>query len=258
VISLFTKNSLQVLESMTFANTLFAFDFDGTLSRIVRVPAEAKMTAKTAALLERLSRLAVVAIVSGRSVEDLRGRLGFRPKYLVGNHGLESLRADSSALEKASKTCQQWEASLSGHDWLSGIEIEQKTYSLAIHYRRSRNRKGARRQIREAIKTLQLAPRLIEGKLVFNLVPPGSTHKGAAILDLLRHSRLTHAFYIGDDDTDEDVFGLPEGPGKIMTVRVGRKQSSQAEYYIEGQAQIDRLLERLVAYHETAKGVRNA
>ncbi len=256
--SLFTKKSLQVLESMTFAKTLFAFDFDGTLSRIVRVPGDAMMTAKTAVLLERLSRLAVVAIVSGRSVNDLRDRLGFKPRYLVGNHGLESHRADPNALERASRTSQKWEASLRGQDWLSGIEIEHKTYSLAIHYRRSRNRKGARRQIKEAIEALHPAPRLIEGKLVFNLVPPGSPHKGAAILDLLRQSRLSHAFYIGDDDTDEDVFGLPEGPGKIMTVRVGRKGSSREEYDIESKSKIDKKLQLLVAYHEAGKGDRHA
>ena len=48
----------------------------------------------------------------------------------------------------------------------------------------------------------------------------GAPHKGAAILDLLKNSELQHVFYIGDDDTDEDVFSLPSyGPGQVMTVR---------------------------------------
>jgi trehalose-6-phosphatase len=52
---------------------------------------------------------------------------------------------------------------------------------------------------------------------------------------------------VGDDETDEDVFALDQ-PGRLLTIRVGRKPGSRADYYLESQAGIDpflRLLARL-------------
>lgn len=59
-----------ILESLSFTKTLYAFDFDGTLSRIVRVPSEATVSDVTNRLLIQLSELVPVAIISGRSIDD--------------------------------------------------------------------------------------------------------------------------------------------------------------------------------------------
>lgn len=253
---LFSPSSLVVLESLAFTDTLFAFDFDGTLAPIVREPAAARMPARTAALLQRLSRLAPVAIISGRSVADLRRRLDFEPRYLVGNHGLEGLEASTGSLGKAEAVCRAWLRSLEKAGGFSpAVQVEDKSFSLALHYRRSRRRKEARAQILSRIGSLRPAPRVIEGKLVYNLLPPGAPHKGAAILDLMRSSGCANAFYIGDDDTDEDVFRMTRGPGEVLTVRVGRKRDSRAHYFIPAQRAIDRLLSLLVAFHsESSRG----
>ena len=48
------------------------------------------------------------------------------------------------------------------------------------------------------------------------------------------------------EDSDEDVFEL-DRPGQLLPIRVGRKQTSAAPYYIRNQAEIDRLLGALVA-----------
>ena len=87
---LFSRDNLVVLESMSFTKTLYAFDFDGTLAKIVRVPAEARMSRTTEELIKQFSELVPVAIVSGRSLKDLRDRLGFEPKYLIGNSRFKS------------------------------------------------------------------------------------------------------------------------------------------------------------------------
>lgn len=254
MIPLFGKTGSAVLEAFTFTRTLYAFDFDGTLARIVRVPENARMAPKTEALLRRLSELAPVAIVSGRSVADLRRRIPFEPAYLVGNHGLEGLGTRKDSLEKAAEICAAWKRELAPRPWAAGVEVEDKAFSLALHYRRARARAQARRQLEQALESLQPAPRVIRGKFVFNLLPPGAPHKGAAILDLLRVSGMRHVFYVGDDDTDEDVFGLAEELGQAITVRVGKKKDSHAGYFIERQAQIDRLLRMLIAWHELEPG----
>lgn len=254
MISLFGKTGSAVLEAFTFTHTLYAFDFDGTLARIVRAPENARMGAKTEALLRRLAELAPVAIVSGRSVADLRKRIPFEPAYLVGNHGLEGLGTKKDSLARAASICAGWKRELEATPWAAGVEIEDKEYSLALHYRRARARAKGRRQLEEAVAALSPEPRVIKGKFVFNLLPPGAPHKGAAILDLLRVSGMRHVFYVGDDDTDEDVFGLAEQLGQAITVRVGRKRDSHAGYYIERQAQIDRLLRLLISWHEREPG----
>lgn len=250
MIQLFSKSSLMVLESLSFTKTLYAFDFDGTLAKIVRIPSDAKMTSTTESLLKELSSLVTVAVVSGRSIHDLKQRIGFHPQYLIGNHGLESAEKNDRTLAEAKKVCTAWAEALTERKFEAGIEIEDKTYSIAVHYRRSRSKAVARNKIRTAIESLDPSPRIITGKSVFNLLPSNSPHKGAAVLDLMQKSMAKHAFYIGDDDTDEDVFGVPYSSGQLMTVRVGRKKSSQAKYYLENQSDINRLLKILIRFHK--------
>lgn len=253
MIPLFSKSSLTVLESLSFTKTLYAFDFDGTLAKIVPVPSDAYMTKTTEKLLTDLSKLVPVAIISGRSVQDLKKRVGTHPQFLIGNHGLEGL-GNNNTLADAQKICASWTKSLKKQNFESAIEIEDKTYSIALHYRRSRNKTLAKNKIQSAIEKLLPPPRLISGKFIFNLLPPGTQHKGAAMLDLMQKSEIKHAFYIGDDDTDEDVFSVPYKSGQLMTVRVGIKKSSQAKYYINRQSDINRLLITLINFHKPRAG----
>lgn len=244
---LFSKDNLMILESLSFTKTLYAFDFDGTLSRIAKTPAEATIGLSTNELLKKLASLVPVAVVSGRSLADLKNHLVFNPKYLIGNHGLEGLGLPANALVKASEICFRWKNSLIQKEFEHGVDIEDKTYSLAIHYRRSRRKRRAKADIAAAIETLNPRPRVIAGKSVVNLLPVGAPHKGAAVLELGRQIGVKHIFYIGDDYTDEDVFSLPEE--RIMTVRVGKKYSSYAQYYIENQSKINQLLRVLIQHY---------
>lgn len=248
---LFSKNSLMILESISFTKTLFAFDFDGTLSKIVRAPAAANMSKTTELLMIQLSKLVPVAVISGRSIRDLKPRLGFEPKFLVGNHGLEGLDSNNELLKQAKVISEIWKVKLSNIDFGSGVEIEDKTYSLAIHYRRSRNKKQAKVKIKKAIEALIPIPQIIVGKSVINLLPKGAPHKGAAVLEIMKRAEAKHVFYIGDDDTDEDVFSLPDSI--VMAVRVGEKRTSNARFYIKRQSEINHLLKLLVRFHQPSR-----
>ncbi len=245
---LFSKSSLMILESLSFTKTLYAFDFDGTLSKIVRDPESACMIDSTAKLIRELSGLAPVAIVSGRSLDDLKRRLPCQLSYLVGNHGLEGLGKNGTSLVKAQETCRTWRPSLLNVDLGNGVEVEDKQYSLAIHYRKSRNKKVAKEKIRNIVDKLDPVPRIIAGKSVINLLPATAPHKGMAVLEILEKSGASHVFYIGDDDTDEDVFSLPDE--RIMTVRVGEKRSSLAKFYVKRQSEINQLLKLIIRYRK--------
>jgi trehalose 6-phosphate phosphatase len=127
---------------------------------------------------------------------------------------------------------------------LAGVVLEDKVYSLAVHYRHSREKKKARATIQRAVLALGDV-RMIRGKQVVNLLPPGAPHKGMALEKARARFGCDTAIYVGDDETDEDVFALDQ-PGRLLTIRVGENRHSQASYYIRAQAEIDRLLRALL------------
>lgn len=246
---LFTPIGVQVIESLSFTKTLYAFDFDGTLSPIVGKPDAAALPLKTMELICELAKLTPVAIISGRSLRDLKGKVSKIPCQLIGNHGLEGLSTRKKSINQAEKLCKIWRRDLE-KSWAdlkldSGIFIEDKAYSLAIHYRSSRNKKKARASLFKKIATLDPTPRIILGKSVINLVPADAPHKGAALLEAMKKLNLKCALYIGDDDTDEDVFSISDA--KIISVRVGQKNASQAQFYLKRQSEINALAKLLVS-----------
>ena len=125
--------------------------------------------------------------------------------------------------------------------------IEDKAYSIAIHYRRATNKKAARSAARSAAAMLD-GVRLVAAKQGLSLVPASAPHKGMAVVGALRRFGCDAALYVGDDETDEDVFTLDRSDRhRLVTIRVGRRRNSAASYYIRSQAEIDRLLRRLLA-----------
>jgi trehalose 6-phosphate phosphatase len=246
---LFSTDGLKLLEAMTFTRTLYAFDFDGTLSRIVSKPSEAKVSPKTARLMSALCGLVPVAIVSGRGRDDLMARVPFSPQYLVGNHGLEGLGDTRVLLDEAVRVCRTWTQTIGAYDFGPGCEIEHKDYSLALHFRRARNRSLAKTRMLQCVNELSPKPRVVLGKCVVNVLPEKAPHKGLALMDLMKHAGTRNAVFVGDDDTDEDVFAMPGDP-VALTIRVGRSRSSRARFYIDTQHDIERLLSVLINFHE--------
>jgi trehalose 6-phosphate phosphatase len=168
--------------------------------------------------------------------------------HLVGNHGLEGSGTSAEALRQARAICKAWMRQIQGHAGplfeQIGITVEDKTYSLAIHYRTARRKAATRRAIERLLPLLSPPPRVVPGKAVRNLVPSDAPHKGTALLDLLKHQGCTAALYIGDDETDEDVFRL-EDP-RLTTVRVGSSRSSHAQFYVKRQREVSGTIVYLV------------
>jgi trehalose 6-phosphate phosphatase len=220
---------------------MLAFDFDGTLTPIVADRAAARVSPRTLTLLESVCALYPCAVISGRSRADVAPRLGkARVKHVIGNHGIEpgfNLGRFERSMRQALARLQH---SLSEFD---GIEFENKRYSLAIHYRKSGDRRRALSAIKRAISELA-SVRSVPGKLVVNVVPLSSPHKGDALVKVRQIENADTVLYVGDDITDEDVFRLAV-PG-LIAIRVGKSLHSAAPYYIASQSEIDRLLARLL------------
>jgi trehalose 6-phosphate phosphatase len=242
--ALLTRTNRVLLDQLAWSNVLLAFDFDGTLAPIVANRHQAVMRGRTAALFNAVCQRYPSAVISGRSKADVARRLnGAKVRYLIGNHGLEPGTRLGTFERQVVRAHPRLEAALAG---VAGIDIENKRYSLAVHYRRSREKARARDAIRRAVATLPDPMRIIPGKLVVNVVPEAAPSKGDALLALRDRTEADVAMYIGDDVTDEDVFRLDQ-PGRLFTIRVGRSRASAARYYLRQQREIDVLLEQLVA-----------
>lgn len=232
----------EVLEQFAWSNVLLAFDYDGTLAPIVEDPDRAFMRATTRMLLAEAARLYPTIVISGRAQDDALKRLrGVGIHEAVGNHGLEPWHGSSELME----TVQRWQRVLDAHlAPLKGVHIEDKIYSLAVHYRRSREKKKARAAVLQAVSLLGDV-RIVGGKQVVNVLPHGAPHKGIALERERERLHCDTAIYVGDDETDEDVFALDQ-PGRLLTIRVGAKRASAASYFVQGQSSMDELLSALV------------
>lgn len=124
------------------------------------------------------------------------------------------------------------------------VVIENKRYSVTLHYREVDDPGAVERQLAHLVERLTPFPQVMTGKTSVNLLPPGSPGKGKASVALMNHLRCTGLFFIGDDETDETVFAMQEG--LTLGVRVGHQPHSRARYYIKHQSEVEDVLRFLV------------
>jgi trehalose 6-phosphate phosphatase len=240
---LLSRASLPLLARLAHQRTLCAFDFDGTLAPIADHPDAAGMRKRTRDLLRRVASLYPCVIVSGRNRASVLKKLsGVHVAGVLGNHGAESDRKLGSRRE-----VKRWKTALEHElDPLPGTWIEEKEFSLAIHYRKCSQKADARRRIFAAAGKLKNV-RVFGGKDVVNVVGMLAPHKGDALAAERDRLQCNWVLYLGDDENDEDAFALG---GNIVPVRIGRKQRTHARYYLRTQTEIDDLLELLVQLRE--------
>ena len=245
---LLTDRGRSELDTLLTVHSLFAFDFDGTLAKIVRDHHTAQLGRPIRLWLGELAKRAPTAIISGRSVEDLRARVGNTVPYLIGNHGLEGLHVTQQVMQQARDTCRGWKQLIEDRFGTKltrcGVFVEDKSYSLSFHYRNAAWKDEVRALVFRVLAELSPLPRIVLGKEVVNVVPAAAPHKGAALLELMYQLNCAAALYIGDDETDEDVFSLPDT--RILTVRIGKKKISAAKFFLKRQTEITEVLRSIV------------
>lgn len=231
---------------------LFA-DFDGTLVRIKQDPDRTRLTSRVRRLLGEIAdKGALVGIVSGRELNDVKKRVGLRHIWYAGAHGyflrdasnrsyslaapkhVRRIRAAGEFLERRLKA-------------MPGVRLEPKGATIAVHYRGApkRSEEMARRAVAEALKedpSLCLLP----GKKVLELLPDSQTDKLKAIRFILHREQKQHhgarrVIFIGDDVADERVFKNLRG----ISIAVGKRQRTAARYYVYSPAGVRRFLGRL-------------
>src|SRR5665213_1365007 len=215
-------------------------DIDGTLLDLAPTPREVWVPPSLAKILNRLlTRSAgALALVSGRPLNDID--LIFAPEQFpaVGGHGAEMrISTDSEAVAThAPPMDKELKRRLAAIAKLSpGILLEDKGYSLALHYRLAPH---AEKAIYEAVSLIRAdlpnAPiEVLPGKSVCEIKHSGF-NKASGVLELMTHSpfhgRLP--FFIGDDVTDETVFAIMPDLGGLA-YSVGRRAQGVTDHFDE-------------------------
>lgn len=215
-------------------------DIDGTLLDLARTPREVWVPPGLAATLHALHERTkgALALVSGRSLNDID--LIFAPDRFpgVGGHGAEMrLSTESEAVAThAPPLDPELKRRLAAIARLSpGILLEDKGYSLALHYRLAPH---AEKAIYEAVSLIRAdlpnaAIEVLPGKCVCEIKQAGFD-KASGVREVMKHEPFSgrRPIFIGDDVTDESVFAImPELGG--LAFSVGRHASGVTGHFDE-------------------------
>jgi trehalose 6-phosphate phosphatase len=227
-------------------------DIDGTLLDLAPTPREVWVPPGLSKTLNRLLEKTggALALVSGRSLNDID--LIFAPEQFpaVGGHGAEMrLTTDNEAVAThAPPLDKELKRRLAAIAKLSpGILLEDKGYSLALHYRLAPH---AEKAIYEAVSLIRAdlpnAPiEIMPGKCVCEIKHSGF-NKASGVIELMSHAPFKgrRPIFIGDDVTDESVFAIMPDFGGV-SFSVGRRAQGVANYF-DDPSEVRAWLARLV------------
>jgi trehalose 6-phosphate phosphatase len=217
-------------------------DIDGTLIEIAPTPSSIHAPPGFAS---RLAAIAVqhggaLALVSGRSVDNVLELVAPLRPPVAGLHGLERLDAAGRlmrppplpSLEVVRQTLTRFAAD---HP---GLILEDKALSLALHYRQAPQWEAAARAAVDEILASAPGLRRVEGKMVLE-VRPQQGDKGEAVRAFMAEAPFAGRLpvFVGDDLTDEDGFAAVNALGGI-SVLVGPPRPSQARFRLDGIAAV--------------------
>ena len=226
-------------------------DYDGTLVAFHEKPEAAIPDKKLIELLHSICKQpnTDLAIISGRDKLFMSHWLGDLPLTLVAEHG-HYVKNEGQKWKCSTRGDKQWMDDIipifeSFMDRTPGTFIEQKQNSLVWHYRKTDPELAAGRVVE--LKTV-LSSLISDQLIVMDMdkaleVVDRQVDKGTAVAKIIGQNQYDFILCIGDDVTDENMFGaLPEN---AFTVRVGKKPTI-ASYSIEGVSRVKELLSSLI------------
>jgi len=253
--------------------SLWVFDFDGTLSPIVPERNEARLHRECERMLRFLARSPWnrVAVLSSRALDDIVSRVPVPGVFVGGASGLEwrlpgghrsgpgaALEALLAAKRRAVFPLFEEMASI------PGVEIEDKRWSVAVHYRNA-----SPRSFRKRMSLLQrlrdrTGIKVYRGHEVVEVQLLGGGGKSAGVRRLCRLAGWDPAreriVYAGDDENDAVAIRwvLSKGGAGIV---VGNRITVPQARHVEGPADLARAvreLEEIAPERITAKGREGA
>lgn len=230
------------LDALGINGSLALFlDFDGTLVEIAPTPDGIDVPPNIANRLEDLAGRhgGRVALVSGRSLENLAQHIGEAGLARAGSHGAERKRADGRLLgdEPAAIPPEAARAAQAFASAREGVDYEAKRHGAAVHYRSAPALECE--VIRFAVETAATHGLVVKrGKCVAELVHRGADKAGAVRAFMGEPPfRGSVPIFVGDDITDEDGFRAASEMGGFGII-VGDRASAFARYRLANPAEV--------------------
>ena len=244
----------EVRKKVQQADKIFLFlDYDGTLVPIKPRPELAVFPPSTKKLIKKLWGCPKIylAIVTGRTLKEIKKLIDINGIAYVGNHGFEIEYEKKCWIHpvsaQISPTIRKIIYNIKDYTKeIYGVLIEDKGLIVSIHYRLATD-KSAREIKKIVYKVISPYHEMFcvgSGKKVYEIRPCVDWHKGKAILKVSRLLGITEnslKIYIGDDLTDEDAFEVLGE--KDISVVVGHKESSRAQYFCKNSGEVEEFLE---------------
>ena len=244
---------------------LLCTDFDGTLVSFTGTPSETSLPDEVKELLSELadSPRLHLAVISGRSFYELDGLVPVENATLAGNHGLKIRFEDGTSheletSEKIHRTISAMKADIEetvGDK--PGVIIEDKSFGLALHYRKFNGDKESIKEVFSKIWSEHSINELevIEGAELLE-VRPGNWNKGDAVKLLQQKWGGLPTIYIGDDTTDEDAFRVlkTQDGGIPIIVSKDEEVSTEATYRLDDTGAVRDFLEEIGEIFSEGRG----
>ncbi len=213
-----SDGALPPRQTPELSSTALLLDVDGTILDLAPTPASVDVPPALRASLDALHVRCggALALVSGRLIENLDAL--FAPLRLpaIGGHGAQlRLRGDGPIHRRTGPVIGSALRKLvEGLALDPRIVVEDKGSSLAVHYRLAPELgPSLELKLRAMVDALASdALELLHGKLVLELKSAG-VNKGEAVRELMQSAPFAQRMpvFVGDDVTDQSVFGVLPG-----------------------------------------------
>jgi trehalose 6-phosphate phosphatase len=260
-------------------SAVLATDFDGTLAPIVLNPADSR---PYPGALEALAGLAAhgifLAVLTGRPIHEVRSLGGFADTpgleditvYGVHGHQRWDVRTDrvATSTPAAGLAAAYEEAAAVVAAGPPGMWLEDKTFALALHVRRTADPDAAAAAASPIVALIAARHGLVvkPGRGILELLPAG-IDKGSALREIITERQARTVMFLGDDlgdlpafDVIDDLRSANSANHRVSGCKVFSSSTEastlalRADLTVEGPAGVVHFLRYLRAILDAAEG----
>lgn len=241
---------------------LLFLDYDGTLVPIQPSPELARLNFVRRRLLGELARQSKfkVGLLTGRSLRDIRRAVDIPGLFFAANYGLAIATPKKNWVHPGARRrvplLRKLRLKLARLEQeFPRVCVEDKTLTVAIHYRQYRGKPGLlKSRLEEILRAHPRGFRLKTGKRIFEIYPAVAWDKGRAVVKVRRMLGFTSAslaVFLGDDRADEAAFAKMQN--RDITAAVGRRKNTAARFFCRNSGDVIRFLEFLLEIGKESK-----
>ena len=247
----FSRNGF-IKKYRSATSRVILLDYDGTLVDYTAIPDTSGLTESLSVILKKLVETPQTAlfIITGRSYQDLDKIFYDLPVDIIAEHG--AMIRQGGIWKNQINNNSEWKGTI--NPILDEITsscpksfIEEKSFSLAWHYRNAEFHCGSEQSRKLIIRLEKIIHlynlKILDGNKVVEIIP-SYVGKGNAVKKLLEHNSFDFILSIGDDVTDEEMFEYLLNISNAFTIKVGNGDTF-ARYKLSGINDVISLIKKL-------------